>query len=137
MVGIQVVWNHRSVVEIGITVMLSVGFAFLGMAKVFSGYRPTFLLPECAHYVLAMVEIALGIAIWNRQLRNSVCGIAVLLAAVGLVLGLLRPDLNCGCLGTLAQLSQRQHLGLAIILGGLASGLLGCRATTVSGRNGN
>ena len=89
------------------------------LAKLLSVPAASVHLPPWMQYALGVAELLLALALYTRLVATS-CGCIALLTIAGGFRALVQKVPNCGCLGSVAQLSRNQHLALAGLTPALA-----------------
>lgn len=95
-----------------------------GVAKLF-GWSPEFLLPQYAHYALALIELMIAVLLWSRRLQFTAILCLLALAISGQVAAWTMASQHCGCFGPLYELTAHQRAILSSALGVLAAMALG------------
>lgn len=82
------------------------------LAKLLSAPAASVRLPPWVQYVLGLTELWLAGALFSRHAATA-CGCIAALSIAGALRALVQKVPNCGCLGSVAQLTLHQHLALA------------------------
>jgi hypothetical protein len=109
-----------------LVIVLTLSIVLIGTsaAKLVSADRSVAVFPAPVLVAIGIGELLLAVGLWVRRARVLSAYLILAISIAGVLLSMYGPDKPCGCLGSLIELSRREHFILSCATGALSAGVV-------------